>query len=60
MIGYGSDEVSIMSVVYPHALVIVSSLGYFLSVGYSYKTFHCYLPLSLVERNIQKFSTIIG
>ena len=43
----GGNEVSIMSVVYLRETVSVSPLGYFLSVGLSYKPSHNSLPLSL-------------
>ena len=48
----GYDDVSIMSVVYARGLFSVSSLGYFLSVGSSYKPSRDYFPLSLVAHHI--------
>ena len=53
MLGGGGDEVSAVSVVYPIGTVNVSSLGYFPSVGSSYKTSHPSLPLSLLVHSIQ-------
>ena len=40
VLGCGGDEVSVIPVVYPRGMVSVSSLGYFLTVGSSYKTSH--------------------
>ena len=48
VLGCGSDEVSIMSVVYPPVSVNVSSLGSSLSVGFYYKNYNSSLtPLTL-------------
>ena len=47
MLGYGGDEVSIVSFVYPLGTVSVSSLGYFSSVGSSYKSSHPSIPVSV-------------
>ena len=44
-----------VSVLYPCGTVVVSSLGYFLSVVYSYKPYHNYFPLYLVARHIQEY-----
>ena len=46
VLGGGGVEISIMSVVYPHRIVSVSSLCNFLSVGSSSKTAHCPLYIS--------------
>ena len=54
-LGYGGDDVGIMSVVSSCGSFSVSSLGYFLSVGYSYKPSHYYLPLSIGEHHIQEY-----
>ena len=51
----GGDEVNIVHFVYPRGTVSVSSLGYFLSFGYSYKPPHTSLPLSLGARHIQEY-----
>ena len=53
MLGGGGDEVIIMLVVYPSGTVIVSYLGYFLSVGSSCKPSRSYLPLFLGAHHIQ-------
>ena len=55
MLGGGGDEVSVISVVYPRGAVSVSSLGYFLSIGSSYKPSHPSLPLSLRVHRIQDY-----
>ena len=52
MIVGGGDEVSVVSVVYTHGTVSVSSLGYFLSILSSYKPSHPPLTLSIGERHI--------
>ena len=44
-----------MPVVYPNGTVSVSSLGYFSSLGYSYKTSHYYFPVSLRVRHIKEY-----
>ena len=49
MLGGGGDEVSVMPVVYPCGMVIVSSLRSVLSVGSSSKPSHTYLPLSIFQ-----------
>ena len=54
-LGGGGDEVSFMPDVYPRRTVSVSSLGYFLSVGSSYKPSHPSLPLSLGVHRIQEY-----
>ena len=51
----GGDEFSILSFVYPRGTFIVSSLGYFSSVGSSSKPSHPSLPLSLGARHIQEY-----
>ena len=51
---YGGDEVNYVPFVYLQGTVSVSSLGYFLSVGSSYKPSHPSLPLSLGAHNIQE------
>ena len=43
-----------MPVVYPHGTVSVSSLGYFLSIGSSYKPSHTSLPLYLGVHRIKE------
>ena len=53
VLGCGSDEVSIMSVVYPRRSVNVSSLGSSLYIVFYSKTFHYYLPHYILARNIQ-------
>ena len=55
MLGYGVDEVSIISVVSPCGLVSVSSLSYFLSIVSSYKPSHYSFTLSLGERHIKYY-----
>ena len=55
MFGDGGDEVGIVTFVYPRGTSSVSSLGYFLSVGSSYKPSHTSLPVSIVERHIQEY-----
>ena len=42
-----------MTVVYPHGMVSISSLGSFLSLGSSYKKYFPSLPIYLVARHIQ-------
>ena len=37
VLGCGSDEISVMPIVYPRGMISVSSLGYFSSIGSSYK-----------------------
>ena len=54
-LGGGGDEVSIMPVAYPCGTVSASSLGYFSSIGYSYRPSHTYLTLSLIACHIQYF-----
>ena len=55
MLGGGGYEVSFMPVVYPRGTVILSPLGYFLSVGSSSKPSHPSLPLSLGVHIIQEY-----
>ena len=55
MIGDGSEEVSIVPVVYPRGTVSVSSLGYFFSVGSCSKPSHTYFTLSIGARQIQEY-----
>ena len=55
MLEDGGKYISIAPVVYPRGTVSVSSIGYFSSVGYSSKTFHHYLPVSLRARHIQEY-----
>ena len=55
MLGYGGDEVIILSFVYPRGTVIVSSLGYFLSVVSCNKPYHSSLPTSIGARHIQEY-----
>ena len=50
------EEVSILPVVYHRAAVSVSSLGYFSSVGSSYKPYRPSFTLSLSENS--KFKSI--
>ena len=54
VLGDGGDEVSVMPFVCPCGTVSVSSLGYFSSVGSSYKSSHPSLPLSLGVHRIQE------
>ena len=56
MIGYVGVEVSIVTGVYPRGTVSISSLGYFSSMGSSYKPSHPYFLLSLEECHVQEFS----
>ena len=51
----GGDEFSVMPVVYPRGTSIVSSLGYFSSVGSSSKNSNTSLPLSLGVHRIQEY-----
>ena len=61
MIGDGGEEFSIVPVVYPCVTVSVSSLGYFLSVGSSYKLSHPTFPLSISEHaTLKRISRRIG
>ena len=55
MFGDGGDEVGIVTFVYPRGTSSVSSLGYFLSVGSSYKPSHTSLPVSIGARHIQEY-----
>ena len=55
IIGGGSDEFIIIPVVYPRGTVIVSSIGYFSSVGSSSKTSRPSLPLYIGARHIQDY-----
>ena len=52
MIGGGSDEVSVMPIVYPRGTVNVSSFGYFSSVGSSFKPYHPSLTIYIVVNYI--------
>ena len=54
MLGYGGEDFIIVNVVYPCVLVNISSLGYFLSVGSSSKTYHHSLPVSVGARHIKR------
>ena len=51
----GGDEVSVMPVLYPRGTVNVSSLGYFLYFGSSYKPSHPSISLSLGVHLIQEY-----
>ena len=51
----GGDEFSLMPVVYPHGTVSVLSLGYFSSVGSSYKPSRTSLPLSIDVHHIEYY-----
>ena len=55
VLGNGGDDFSIVPVVYPRGEVIVSSLGYFLTVGSSSKPSHLSLSVSLGARHIQEY-----
>ena len=55
VLGYGGDEVSIMSVVSPRGSVSVSSLSFFSSIGSSPKPSHSSSPLSLGACYIQEY-----
>ena len=55
IIGRCGDEVSIMTVVYPRGQVSVSSLGYFSSIGYSYKPSGPCHSLSILARHNQAY-----
>ena len=55
VLGSGGEEVSIVPVVFPHGTVSISSLGYFLSVGYYSKPSHPSFPLYLGARHIQEY-----
>ena len=48
MLGFGFDEVSIMTIFYPHETVSVSSLGYSSSVGPISKPSHPSLPILFI------------
>ena len=54
-LGGGGDEVSIITVVYPHGTVSVSSLGSFSSIGSSSKPSHPHILLSIVVHHIQEY-----
>ena len=51
----GGKDVSIVPILYPRGIVSVSSLGYFSSVGYSYKPSHTSLPVSVGACHIQEY-----
>ena len=51
----GGDEFNYVPFIYPRGMVSVSSLGSFSSVGYSSKTSHPSLPLSLGAHKIQEY-----
>ena len=55
VLGGGGDEVGVIPVVYPRGTVSFISLGYFLSVGSSYKPSHPSLPLSLGVHRIKNY-----
>ena len=55
MLGDGGEYVSIVPVVYPRGIVIVSSLGSFSSIGSSSISYLPSLPESLVGRHIQAY-----
>ena len=55
MLVYGGNEVIMMSVVFPFGLVIVLSLGYFSSVGFSYIPSHSSFLLYFGARHIQDY-----
>ena len=54
----GGDEFSILSFVYPRGTFIVSSLGYFSSVGSSSKPSNPYLPVYVGAYHIQEYFNI--
>ena len=54
-LGHGVEEFSIFPVVYPCGTVSVSSLGYFSSVGSSFKITHASVPLSVGACHIQEY-----
>ena len=55
MLGYVSEDVSVVPVVYPCGTVSISSLGYFSSVGSSSKPYHTSLPVSLEARHNKEY-----
>ena len=55
MLGDGGENVSIVPVVYPNGTVSVSSLDYFLSVGYYSKTSNPSLTFSFRALHIQEY-----
>ena len=55
MLGDGGGDFSIVPVVYPNWTDIVSSLGYFSSVGSSSKPSHTSLPVSIRANHIQEY-----
>ena len=55
VLGDGGDDFSVIRVVYPRGMVSVSSLGFFLSVGSSYKPYHPSLTLFLGVKCIQEY-----
>ena len=55
VLGDRDEEVSIVPVLYPHGTVSISLLGYFSSVGSSYKTSHTSFPLSCGACHIQEY-----
>ena len=55
MLGDVCEEVTIVTVVYLCGTVIISSLGYFSSVGSSSKPSHHYFTISFGARKIQEY-----
>ena len=55
VLGGGGGDVTIVPMVYPRGTVSVSSLGSFLSVGYSSKPSYPFLPVSIGARHIQEY-----
>ena len=55
LIGHVGDEVRIMSLVSPCGLVIISSLGYLLSFGSSFKPSNFFLTLYLRVLHIKDY-----
>ena len=55
VLGGGGEDVTIVPIVYPRGMVVVSSLGSFLSVGSSSKPSYPFLPVSLGARHIQEY-----
>ena len=56
VLGGGGKEVSKVPVAYPRGVIIFSSLGSFLSVGYSYKPSYPFPPLYIGARHNHEYS----
>ena len=56
VLGDGGEYISTVTIVYPHGMVRISSLGYFSSVCSSSKPSNTSLPVSLREHQIQEYS----